>query len=267
MTFSEGFPPLPAEEEAFEEEVYPTAFGITFTPQVSGIALAILGLLGAIYLLANFVLPAWGNYQKLREDERAKQAQVERQKSGELDAQLQEAESRLARAEALKSQALALFSTEKTLDTLLLDISRFLQARKVKLLKFQKLEPKQKDSPIEGAEVIEDGSLGAAANKKLKRQSFALEVEAPFQSTQSLLRDLERLKPFLLVRNLNSQAAQSQPVLVSPQAQVTVERGQPLTTAFTLDAIFPLTPEELAKLAPPKTSEKPSDSQKTPAEE
>jgi len=49
-----------------ENPNYPTAFGITFTPQVGGILFGVLGLLGSLYLFLNVVQPAWENYQKLR---------------------------------------------------------------------------------------------------------------------------------------------------------------------------------------------------------
>ncbi|MEB3228143.1 MAG: pilus assembly protein, partial [Synechocystis sp.] len=70
-------------DEEFDASAdYPTAFGITFTPQVSGIALGIVGVVGMVYIVLNFFLPAWDEYQQLKSDEAAKQAQVDQQSTG-----------------------------------------------------------------------------------------------------------------------------------------------------------------------------------------
>lgn len=244
MTYREEF--VPEEEQGLEEGNYPTAFGITFTPQVSGIGLALVGLVGAIYILMNFAMPAWDNYSKLKEDETNKQQQVEQQTSGKLDKKLQDAQVKLQQAEALKAQVLAFFSNEKTLETLLLDLNRFFQARKVKLISFQ---------PQGDITIISDSSLGQAVNNKLKRQSFNLEMEGSFVQTQALLRDLERLQPLLVLKNLNSQTTGNQKVTLinrPNQASALIPGGEEkLKTTLTLDVILPLTPVEVAKVAPP----------------
>ncbi|AKV65263.1 hypothetical protein [Microcystis panniformis] len=66
------------ELEEFEE--YPIAFGITFTPRNSGIAAAVLGLLGSFYLLFNWVMPAYDTLQQLQNDAAGKQQQIDQQK-------------------------------------------------------------------------------------------------------------------------------------------------------------------------------------------
>ena len=134
MTFTEEFS---TQAEEFDSGAsYPTAFGITFTPQITGIALGVLGLVGAFYVLSTFFLPAWDEFQKLKADETTKQEQVNQQKSGQLDRKLIDAESRLKQSETRKAQVLALFADPNSLKTLLLDIHKFFVARNVKLESF-----------------------------------------------------------------------------------------------------------------------------------
>lgn len=129
------------ELEEFEE--YPIAFGITFTPRNSGIAAAVLGLLGSFYLLFNWVMPAYDTLQQLQNDAAGKQQQIDQQKSGLGPAELAKIESQLQQKEATKQQILALFAQEKNLSTILLDISKIFKSRNVKLISFQPqvLEP------------------------------------------------------------------------------------------------------------------------------
>jgi hypothetical protein len=235
------------------EAEYPVAFGITFTPQVSGIALALLGLVGAGYVLVTFFMPALTEYNALKADEVDKQDQINRQKSGEIDQKMLQAETDLKQSEALRNQVLSLFSSEASLKTLLLDINTFVDARQVELLSFK---------PTGTPTVVNDGSLGETVNNRLKRQSFQLEVEGTFEKTHELLQDLERLQPLLIIKQLNSQRLeetfevklinnQTSNGGTSVQGQVVPQGMNKVKTTFTLDAILPLTPEEVAELAPP----------------
>ncbi|MEM8780487.1 MAG: pilus assembly protein [Cyanobacteria bacterium P01_G01_bin.49] len=251
-TFSEEF--IPEEEQDFEEDEtnYPTAFGITFTPQVSGISLAVLGVLSSAYILLNLVMPAYDNYNTLKADEAAKQSQIEQQKSGKLDTKMIESEQKLRESKALRAQVLSLFSSEQSLKTLLLDVDKLVEKHQAKLLSFQ---------PDGSLTVINDASLGEGVNNRLKRQRFTLTIEGGFGQTQSLLRDLERLQPLLLVQKLNSKLVEEQFTIeivdvqqeggeVIAQGQATTQGQDKVETSFILDAILPLSPEEVADLAP-----------------
>jgi hypothetical protein len=249
MTFADE--PLERNETVAEEEAnYPSAFGITFTPQISGITFAVLGVLGAIYVLANYVMPAYSNYQTLKTDEQAKEEQVEQQQSGAIEKQMQETESKLKQAQSLKSEVLNLFSSQETLDTLLIDINGFISSKNAELITYKP----QGDA----ATVVNDSSLGTLVNNKLKRQTINLEMEGTFEQTQAILRDIERLQPLLLVKNYNSQMTVSPfVVLPNPSANKTELISLPsmLKTTFTLDVVLPLTPEEAAAVAPPPPPE------------
>lgn len=253
MTFSDEL--NPNKTEGFgEESDYPTAFGITFTPKVSGIVLGVLGVLGSGYLLMNMVLPAHEKYQTLKTDQQAKEDQLEQLKAGKVDQKIAGLNAQLQEAESLKSQVLALFANEKTKNTLLLDINSLVKERKAKLINFQ---PDPSD-----AAPISDSSLGAGVNNKLKRQSISLQIEGTFEQTESFLQDLERLQPLLLVRDLSSELTTDKiPMTAAFNQGKLVLQGKEspkLKTTFRLDMIAPLNQQELAQLAPPPAPEEPA---------
>lgn len=248
MTFMDEF--LPKEDQGLEDSDYPTAFGVTFTPKVSGIALAVGGVLGSAFLAMNWVLPLNESYQKLKADEQSKQEQIEQQKSGGMNEKYQALELQLRQKEALKSKVLSLFANEGSLDTLLLDLNQFFKNRNVELTSF---EPKK-----EGTEIINDGTLGTAVNNKLKRQSYTVAMKGAFEPTQSVIRDLERLQPLILVKDLKTSIEENQKTVAlllvdtaTKTSKVIPASNQKVTTTMRLDVIMPLTPEEIAKLAPP----------------
>lgn len=248
MTFTEEFEDRELEE--FDE--YPIAFGITFTPRNSGIAAAVLGLLGSFYLLFNWVMPAYNTLQQLQNDAAGKQQQVDQQKSGLRPAEFQKIESQLPQKKAIKQQILSLFAKEKDLSTILLDISNIFKSRNVKLISFQP----QGLEPV----VVSDGSLGSAVNNKLKRQTLNVKIEGNYANTQEVIRDLERLQPLILLKSLNTQMEKegSAVKVVSTgnnKATIVPQGDKPVTTTFLLDVIIPLNAAELAKLAPPPPAE------------
>jgi hypothetical protein len=104
--------------------------------------------------------------------------------------------------------------------------------------------------------VVSDGSLGSAANNKLKRQTFNVKIEGDYANTQEVIRDLERLQPLILLNSLNTQMEkQGSAVKVvstgNNKATIVPQPDQPVTTTFLLNVIIPLSAEELAKLASP----------------
>lgn len=247
MTFTKEY--IANEDRELEElDQYPTAFGITFTPRNSGITAGVVGLLGSLYLLFNWVIPAYTDLQRLQIDKDSKQQQVDQQTSGLGATKFQKIESQLQQKEATKQQILALFAQEKNLSTILLDISNIFKSRNVKLISFQP----QALEPV----VVSDSSLGSAVNNKLKRQTFNVKIEGNYANSQEVIRDLERLQPLILLNSLNTQMPEGGSVVkvVSTgknQATIVPQGDQPVTTTFLLNVIIPLSAEELAKLAPP----------------
>ena len=233
-----------------QEENYPTAFGLTFTPQVSGISLGILGLLAALYIIFNFGSTAFDNYQRLKQIQQEKQQQLDFQKMRGSAQKFAQADSELKEAKLAKTRVLSLFSSQQTIDTLLFDISNLASAKKIKITSFQ--------PETGGIKAVDDGSFGEGLSGKLKQQSIELAMEGSFENTQKLLQDLERLQPLLLVRNIK--------VSIDPQelvgtvyvdklkktAKVVTGQQNKLNTSFTLKAILPLSAEELNNIAEKK---------------
>ena len=240
MTFSEE---MNFEGGEFEEEspAYPVVFGITFTPMISGVLIGVLGLAGAIYMLLNFVMPAWDDVsqkqgKKEELEQTIKDKEVSLQNIGKL-------KTELAQAKRQQSQVLAVFANEKTLDTLLIDLNRLVEAGNAQVstnavkAKLEKFAP---DS--EGAQPVIDGSLGTDVDGKLKRSTTQITISATYEQTQSILRNIERLQPLLIVKNYESKLLTE-----------TIEEGKPrrvgptpITTSFKLEALVPMNPEEVA---------------------
>src|SRR6476469_8807259 len=195
MTYADEFSPL---EEGGEDSAspYPTLFGITFTPMIGGVLFAVLGLGGAIYLLLNYALPAVESYSQLQTKVTEKRSQVQQEK---------EIKKKYEEAKKQKKDVLALFSNEKTLDTLLLDVNRFVDGTQGQLIRFQPNNQQAGNTANNDVKnVITDGSLGAEVNGKLKRKSFDVELEGTFDQIQSTMRSIERLPLLLSVKDFKA---------------------------------------------------------------
>ncbi|MEM9927566.1 MAG: GspMb/PilO family protein [Cyanobacteria bacterium P01_D01_bin.50] len=240
MTYSDE---MNFEDPQFEEEssAYPVVFGITFTPIISGAAIGVLGIVGAIYMLLNLVMPAWTTFGEKQGKKEEIEGQIEQKKAslqniGKLKAEL-------AQAKKQQSQVLAVFANEKTLSTLLIDLNRLVEAGNAQIsanavrAKLQKFVP---DS--QGAQEVDDGSLGAEVDGKLKRSSTDIVIRGTYEQTQSILRNIERLQPLLIVKDYESRLApenieEDKPRRVGPT---------PITTSFKLEALVPMNSEEIA---------------------
>jgi type IV pilus assembly protein PilO len=241
MTISGDF--VPSDGRDFgSEPAYPTVFGISLTPTVSGALIAVLGVGAAAYLLLNQVQPAWNQYQSLQAEAEQKETQI--QQRGNIQKKIDDANKNLAQAQQRRTEVYSLFADEKTLDTLLLDLNRLVNARKAKLSSFV-------PAP-EPATVITDSSLGATVNGKLKRKEITVNLEGNYEQTQSIMRSVERLQPLLLVKSFNSQLDQSTQKITVDRRGRLIPVGRPetnLKTSFKLQALLPLTPQEATAAA------------------
>jgi type IV pilus assembly protein PilO len=121
MTAGDFIPP----DQDFEVAPnYPTAFGITFTPMVTGITCGVVGLLAAIYLWMTLGQPAFDENTTLRETLAKKEKELDDQK--DLDKQLKDAKARLANVEQQRQQVLSLFAEKKDLNTILFDLNQLI---------------------------------------------------------------------------------------------------------------------------------------------
>ncbi|HAX78083.1 MAG TPA: pilus assembly protein PilO [Cyanobacteria bacterium UBA11372] len=252
---------------------YPSAFGIEFTPKVTGILIGVVGLVGAAYLFMNFVQPVMQANQTLTDEINTEKANAKNKEQLQLD--FQQAQVDLAQAKQQQASVFTLFANQPSLKTLLLDLNKRIENRNTNLkpddvkARLKKFQP---DPKVSGP--VTDSSLGAAVNNKLYREAYIVELEGTFAQTMLFMLDLERLKPLLVVKNLKSeldtndrfyvlqQQGKLVPVKVNEtgtgQAIAKFDQGKPvlnpvrkLKTSFQLQALRPLTAEEKAKLAPP----------------
>lgn len=246
MTYADEFSPL---EEGGEDSAspYPTMFGITFTPMIGGVLFAVLGLGGAIYLLLNYVLPAWDSYKQLEAKVTDKRSQI--QQENQIKKKYEEANVKLAEAKRQKKDVLALFSNEKTLDTLLLDVNRFVDGTQGQLIRFQPNDQQAGNTANNDVKnVITDSSLGAEVNGKLKRKSFDVELEGTFDQIQSTMRSIERLPLLLSVKEFKAELGGTKPqkFMVDQQGKAVIVNQPTIRANFKLNALLPLTEQEAA---------------------
>ncbi|MBD0387879.1 MAG: pilus assembly protein PilO [Nostoc sp. C3-bin3] len=230
-----------------ETPAYPMVFGIAFTPKIIGILVGVIGLAGAGYIFLNLLMPAWESYQQQQAKSSELQGQIEQKKASIK--QIDQVKDELAQAKQQKVQVLGLFADEKTLDTLLLDMNRLVESGntptslnvvRAKLKKFVPVS--QKPEPII------DGSLGVQVDGKLQRSIINAEITGTYEQTQSIMRNIERLQPLLIVRDYQATLAPVEsrdpldktPVQVGPAA---------INTSFQLQVLMPLSPEEIAAAA------------------
>ena len=219
------------------ESDYPSAFGITFTPLVSGIGLAVVGIVGAGYIFMNMVAPAREQYKQASAKKQELQGQLDKIKTGDLQLKLEQLQGELEAQKVLKSRVIAMFTSEKDLETLLIDLNSFITANQGELIQYQ---------PDAKVSNVSDGSLGAAVNGKIKRKGISLTIEGTFNQTKSILRDLERLQPLLMVKNISFQVGEKPTaILTGSQSEIVSGQEAKLKTQLKLDAILPSSQEEL----------------------
>ena len=235
MTFADDF----VKDELGGESDYPSAFGITFTPLIIGVALAVIGIVGAGYIFFNMVKPVQEKYQQTKTKHQETKTQLDKIKTGDLQLKLAELRSELAEKKILKSRVLAMFTNENDLETLLIDINSFIAANQGKLIQYQ---------PDSSPSTIQDNSLGSEVQGKLKRQGVSLTVEGTFNQIEAIIRDLERLQPLLMIKNISfTVSEQPTAVLTSSNSEIVPNLEAKLKTQIKLDAILPLSQRELER--------------------
>ncbi len=264
MTLSGDF--IPAEDDLYDEPLNPVIFGIELTPKVLGILAALAGIGLAIFLFQRFVQPVRLSNQALRADIAEKENQLATQAERlEEIAKLEEARDA---ALVQRSNVYSLFSDESSMDTLLLDINQRIKNSNASIGAARNqisargippiiVEAQLKKFNPSGEAIVQDGSLGEEVNDKLKRQTYNVEFSGDFAQTQSVLSNVERLEPLLLIRDfaLSSSETVTETVLNS-QGQVVGQPKQRINSTFQLDALIPTgdpsVPPEIAPPPPPE---------------
>lgn len=289
---------LPAEDNQGLEQVgptYPTAFGVELTPKVQGIGLAVLGILGA-FALYNFVVqPVQEQKTALESEVAQKQAQADQQRASlqnraELQAQLDAAiEQRVG--------VYGLLGNAQTLDTLLLDINQQIQNSNAAIADVLRADPARLDNAQLAAlgltreqiqriktefagdpqvqkqlftsellrfnpspsSLVVDGP--PELNGKLERVTVDVSMQALFPQTLSIMRNIERLEPLIIIRDMQQSIA-------PPPAGATEEQllgiSRLLLTDFTLEVLVPVGDPSVPP--PPPAPEAPAEGEAPPPE-
>jgi type IV pilus assembly protein PilO len=224
-----------------ETPSYPKVFGITISPTVAALLLVILGAIGAYVLWSYLVQPSLQRNQELKQDIASKEDQLRNQEGAQK--QIADAKNKLQEAKQLHSDVLSLFATKESLDTLLLDVNERVQAvnagiqdpdRRATLSRF--------DLNAAATGPITDGSLGSAVNNKLEQRVYDVEIRGSFPQTQSIIRNIERLQPLLIVNNFKSNLDPTTQKIVLDNRGKLLPAGQPeskIITGFQLAALVP----------------------------
>ncbi len=245
MTVSEAFIPGEGEQEGGGGGL----FGIKPTPKLIGILVAVLGVAASVGLFIYLLQPEWTKQEELKGKIQTKKDEIAKLKSG--IAQKEEAQRTLDREKQLQAEVNTLFGDSKTLDTLLLDINKWVKKDGAKLVGFN---PADQDE-IARALFVEDPKtkqkqgLGSLANFDVL--SVSLDLVGTFAQTQSVLGKIERLEPLVMVGQFESvadlQAEDTKiKVEVDPQGKVKRVTEPILRTKLNLAVIVPKSQEELA---------------------
>lgn len=227
MTATSGFS---ADDADFQEQAYPTAFGVTFTPTVQGIVLAVIGLGLAGLVATQVVAPAYEEYQQLQQQVEDKRQAWEQK--AETARRVSEVVAGLKAAEAKNQDVRTLFSSQAALETLLLDLNELIVSSGAQLLKFN---PEYTSSGI-----LTDNSLGEALNNKLKRQVTEVSFQGTFSQTTAILQAIDRSQTVLVLRDFTVEALGEKASQNNPNA-----RRDAIKSTFKLFAYVPLSPEEV----------------------
>lgn len=208
---------------------YPEAFGITFTPKITGIAIGVGGFLIAAYLFWSQAMPVLTELSELNNQKQEKEAQLSQLNSTQLEQIIVNKRNELEETKDLKEDVMQLFSSPETIDTLLLDVNSFRNISNIRMNSY---------IPAGELQAVTDDSLGSLATNNIGVKAFNLDLEGTFTQLQLFLQDLERLQPLLVVQNLSTSTVDPAQYLYENDQLLSV--GEPkLKTTITLNAVFP----------------------------
>jgi type IV pilus assembly protein PilO len=215
---------------------HPVVFGLTISPLMIGGVVGVVGLIAASFVAMTYVMPKFQANQELEAKVTDVKQQIQDRKNNAI--KIAEAEEKVKIATAQKEAVLSLFANDKKLDTLLLDLNKLVNERQGELRKYT--------PDLAGTGPITDSSLGSVLNGKIRRKSIDVEMNGGFEQILSILRTVERMDRFLLLKDFKADLRS--PTVNTGVANTTLSDPK-LKAGFKLQAIIPLTTEENAAAA------------------
>ncbi|KOR37922.1 hypothetical protein AM228_03770 [Planktothricoides sp. SR001] len=240
---------------------------LVITPQIQGIAIALVGVALAGVVGWKLILPAMTQTQELEAKISELNNNIEGQKKRK--AKLEEVTNQLETAKQEKESVMALFGKNDFLDTLLFDVNKIVvEKHQGTIDKFNPVKSSssgwilgQTDATAEAQPAPADPAAppGPKLSEAIKGVTIEVEMQGKWEQQQAALQDLERLPAMVLMDQFVLEVDRTNQKLLSSRVNQYTPEGEPkLNTKFNLLAIVPLPAEELEKLAappPPKEGE------------
>ncbi len=262
---------LPGEDQLGEVgPTYPTVFGLELTPPAQALAIVLLGVAASFALYNFLVRPVRQQITAANQAVNDVQAQVDQQR-----ASLQEVAVLQAQLDEAIQQRVAIYDllgTSTTLDTLLIDINQQIQNSNAAIedvlrsdfdridqgqlasLGLNQAQVTQIRSQFAGDPVIQRVLYASELwqftpsqvvpwtaappelQGKINSQTVEVSMQALFPQTLNILRNIERLEPLIIIRNLEQEQAPLRGGLSEEDVQGLT---RPLNTTFTLEVLVP----------------------------
>lgn len=232
-------------------------FGVTISPIMGAIALVVLGLGGAGYVIYSKVLPAFQQGQTLNGTLTTKQQELTQKQSSGAGQKVAALEAELKQVQGSKEEILKLFGQSTALDTFLIDLSRILTVNRPAIPKVIKNEETVDMTKFDPRLLLSYTPTGKAP--KLIEGGQLAEMEYTFQmdkvtypQLKQILQRLEELQPLLTISNINMTVA-DKPEFVYQNGKVISKPGKEtaLQVSFNLKVVVAADPELAKWLTPP----------------
>ncbi len=280
LASEDGFLPEGAEQEGPPPPPGTLVLGpLKITPQIQGVAIALVGVALAGVFGWKLILPAMTQTQELEAKISELNNNIEGQKKRK--AKLQEVTNQLESAKQEKENVMALFGKNDFLETLLFDVNKIVvENHKATIQKFNPVQKSKSgwifgetDAAAGGKPAPASDPAAAAAppgpklSEAIEGVTIEVEMQGKWEQQQAALQDLERLPAMVLMDQFVLEVDRTNQKLLSSRENQYTPQGEPkLNTSFNLLAIVPLPAEQLEKLAaPPPPKEETTEGGSAPA--
>ena len=273
MTYGDDFAPID-DAQALESPAYPTVFGIELSPRIQGILIAILGLAGAFFLFRQFVGSVQVQQREIAERVANKEETLANRE--ENLQRVEEVQEELDRVLTQREGIYNLLGDPASLDTLLLDVNQQIKASNASIeeaiardfdntggtqlatlgltaAQIERVRTAFADDPLLQrtfytselwqfnptglSGVVQDEMYGPELVGKLERQVVTVSFRSLFPQAQSIIRNMERLEPLLILRDFEQRWVDLEGSVTSEDL---VGVTRPLETTFTMEVLVPI---------------------------